>query len=149
VSHLASVRPGANNSSTVPCLGASPCSKDQRSIASSSLRLEFYAIGPHVRAHDGLGAGEIVRGRRTYRTVAASICIDELPIRLLLLCSKHYETELCSPRDGFSPAVRIELGENGGDVKLGGVEGDSQPTCDCFVGSAVRHRNKHFKLAGR
>ena len=63
--------------------------------------------------------------RRTYRTVAASICIDELSIRLLLLCSKHYETELCSPRDGFSPAVRIELGENGGDVKLGGVEGDS------------------------
>ena len=63
--------------------------------------------------------------RRTYPTVAASIYIDELSIRLLLLCSKHYETELCSPRDGFSPAVRIELGENGGDVKLGGVEGDS------------------------
>ena len=40
VSHLASVRPGANNSSTLPCLGANPCSTDQRSIYSSSLRLE-------------------------------------------------------------------------------------------------------------
>src|ERR1700676_3817074 len=36
--------------------------------------------------------------------------------------SKHHETKLRSPRDRFSPAVRIELGENGGDVKLGGVK---------------------------
>jgi hypothetical protein len=63
--------------------------------------------------------------------------------------SKHYKTELCSPCDRFGPTVRIQLGENGGNVKLGGVEGDSQPTCDCFVGSAVRHRSKHFELAGR
>ena len=63
--------------------------------------------------------------------------------------SEHHETELRSPRDRFSPAVRIELGENGGDVKLGGVEGDSQPTCDRFVGGTVCHRCKDFELAGR
>jgi hypothetical protein len=43
---------------------------------------------------------------------------------------EHHETELCSPSHRFGPTVRIELGENGGDVKLGGVEGDSQPTCE-------------------
>ena len=63
--------------------------------------------------------------------------------------SKHHETKLCSPRDRFSPAVRIELGENGGDVKLGGVKRDSQPTCDRFVGGAVCHRRKDFELTGR
>ena len=39
--------------------------------------------------------------------------------------SKHHETELCSSRDCLGPAVRIELGEYGGNVKLGGVKGDS------------------------
>jgi hypothetical protein len=63
--------------------------------------------------------------------------------------SKHHETKLRSPRDRFSPAVRIELGENGGDVKLGGVKRDSQSTCDRFVGGAVCHCCKDFKLAGR
>jgi hypothetical protein len=63
--------------------------------------------------------------------------------------SKHHETKLCSPRDRFSPAVRIELGENGGDVKLGGVKRDSQSTCDRFVGGAVCQRCKDFELAGR
>jgi hypothetical protein len=38
--------------------------------------------------------------------------------------SKYYETELCGPCDRFSPAVRIELGENRGDRKLGSMEGD-------------------------
>jgi hypothetical protein len=33
-------------------------------------------------------------------------------------------------------------------VKLGRVEGDSQPTCDRFVGDAVCHRSKYFELAG-
>ena len=61
---------------------------------------------------------------------------------------EHHETELCSPSHRFGPTIRIELGENGGDVKLGGVEGDSQPTCDRFVGNAVRHRSKYFELAG-
>src|SRR2546423_11466181 len=61
---------------------------------------------------------------------------------------EHHETELCSPSHRFGPTVRIELGENGGDVKLGGVEGDAQPTCDRFVGNAVRHRSKYFELAG-
>ena len=46
---------------------------------------------------------------------------------------EHHETELCSPSHRFGPTVRIELGENGGDVKLSGVEGDSQPTCDRFI----------------
>ena len=36
---------------------------------------------------------------------------------------EHHETELCSPSHRFGPTVRIELGENGGDVKLDGVEG--------------------------
>jgi hypothetical protein len=61
---------------------------------------------------------------------------------------EHHETELCSPSHRFGPTIRIELGENGGDVKLGGVEGDSQPTCDGFVGDAVCHRGKYFELAG-
>jgi len=61
---------------------------------------------------------------------------------------EHHETELCSPSHCFGSTVRIELGENGGDVKLGGVEGDSQPTCDRFVGDAVCHRSKYFELAG-
>ena len=61
---------------------------------------------------------------------------------------EHHETELCSPSHRFGPTVRIELGENGGNVKLSGVEGDSQPTCDRFVGNAVRHRSKYFELAG-
>ena len=43
---------------------------------------------------------------------------------------EHHETELCSPSHRFGPTVRIELGEDGGDVKLGGVKGDSQPSCD-------------------
>jgi hypothetical protein len=63
--------------------------------------------------------------------------------------SEHYKTELSSPRDGFSPAVRIELCENGGDVKLGGVEGDSQSTCDRLVGGTVCHCCKHFEFARR
>ena len=61
---------------------------------------------------------------------------------------EHHETELCSPSHRFGPTVRIELGENGSDVKLSGVEGDSQPTCDGFVGDAVCHRSKYFELAG-
>ena len=31
---------------------------------------------------------------------------------------EHHETELCSPSHRFGPTVRIELGENGSDVKL-------------------------------
>jgi hypothetical protein len=61
---------------------------------------------------------------------------------------EHHETELCSPSHRFGPTVHIELGENGSDVKLSGVEGDSQPTCDGFVGDAVCHRSKYFELAG-
>jgi hypothetical protein len=61
---------------------------------------------------------------------------------------EHHETELCSPSHRFGPTIRIELGENGGDVKLGGVKGDSQPTCDRFVRDAVCHRSKYFELAG-
>ena len=38
---------------------------------------------------------------------------------------EHHETELRSPSHCFGPTVRIELGENSSDVKLGGVEGDS------------------------
>jgi hypothetical protein len=49
---------------------------------------------------------------------------------------EHHETELRSPSHRFGPTVRIKLGKNGGDVKLSGVEGDSQPTCDGFVGDA-------------
>src|SRR5437016_9034282 len=33
---------------------------------------------------------------------------------------EHHETELCSPSHCFGPTIRIELGENGGDMKLGG-----------------------------
>src|SRR5258708_1887416 len=62
--------------------------------------------------------------------------------------SQHYETKLCRPRDRLGPAVGIELGENGGDVELHGVEGDVQPARDRFVGGAIRHGGKHFKLAG-
>jgi hypothetical protein len=96
-------------------------------------------IGPHIRAHDGLGAEEIVRQPRQHGVkharrshffprIAPSLQFASTTDSFaccFLPRSKHYETELCSPRDGFSPAVRIELGENGGDVKLGGVEGDS------------------------
>jgi hypothetical protein len=60
---------------------------------------------------------------------------------------EHHETELCSPSHRFGPTVRIKLGENGGDVKLSGVEGDSQPTCDGFVGDAVCHRELNLRAA--
>jgi hypothetical protein len=63
--------------------------------------------------------------------------------------SEHYQTALSSPRDGLSPAVGIELCENGGDVKLCGVEGDSQSTCDRLVGGTICHCGKHFELARR
>ena len=46
-------------------------------------------------------------------------------------------SQVAQPCDRFSPAVRIELGENGGDVELGGVKRDSQTTCDRFVGGAI------------
>jgi hypothetical protein len=34
-------------------------------------------------------------------------------------------------------------------VKLGGVEGDSQSTCDRLVGGTVCHCCKHFEFARR
>ena len=61
---------------------------------------------------------------------------------------EHDETKLCSLSHRFSPTVRIELSENGSNVKLSGVEGDPQSTCDRFVGNAVCHRSKYFELAG-
>ena len=91
--------------------------------------------GPLARC-DKRGRARCGRARETFEQTCSS------PPR-----SEHYQTELCRSRDGFSPAVRIELGENGGDVKLGSVEGDSQPTCDCFVGGAVCHRRQDFELA--
>ena len=63
--------------------------------------------------------------------------------------SEHYETALSSPRDGFSAAVRIELFQNGGDVKLGSVKRDSKSTRNRFVGGSVCHRRQDFELAGR
>ncbi len=38
--------------------------------------------------------------------------------------SKHHETKLCSSRDRLGPTVGIELGEDRGNVKLGGVKRD-------------------------
>src|SRR2546430_9846372 len=79
------------------------------------------------------------------RLTAGKHTPERLQERKLL---EHHETELCSPSHRFGPTVRIELGENGSDVKLSGVEGDSQPTCDGFVGEAICHRSKYFELAG-
>ena len=42
-----------------------------------------------------------------------------------------------------------EFFENRGDVKFNGVEGNPQPTRNCFVGDTIRHRREHFKFAGR
>jgi len=44
---------------------------------------------------------------------------------LAFCVSEHYETELSSPGHGFSPAIRTELFQNGGDMKLGSMKGDS------------------------
>ena len=62
---------------------------------------------------------------------------------------EHHETELRGPSNRFGPAVRFELCENGSNVEFGGVEGNSQPTRDRFVGGPICHRGKHFELAGR
>ena len=53
---------------------------------------------------------------------------------------------MCSPGHRFGPTIRIELGENGGDVKLGGVEGDSQPTCDRLIPLNYSSRECRMKL---
>ena len=76
------------------------------------------------------------KGRGLHKTKKSPLC-----------GSKHHKSELCSPCDRFSPTVRIELGENGGNMKLGGVKRNSQSTCDRFVGGAVCHRCKDFDLA--
>jgi hypothetical protein len=49
----------------------------------------------------------------------------------------------------FCPSVSVEFFENRGDVKFDGVEGNPQPTRNCFVGDTIRHRREHFKFAGR
>src|SRR5262249_21221856 len=70
-------------------------------------------------------------------------------LRTAMLASKHHETELCSPHYRLSPAVRTEFGKNAGDVKLDGVDGDSQPARDHLVRGAVCHRCKHFQFPRR
>ena len=49
----------------------------------------------------------------------------------------------------FCPSVSVEFFENRGDVKFNGVEGNPQPTRNCFVGGTICHRREHFKFAGR
>ena len=34
-------------------------------------------------------------------------------------------------------------------MKFNGVEGNPQPTRNCFVGGTICHRCEHFKFAGR
>jgi hypothetical protein len=95
---------------------------------------------------DASSSGVFQRFCRTNATVFGRVVREKLSLQEKLL--EHHETELCSPSHRFGPTVRIELSENGGDVKLSGVEGDPQPTCDGFVGDAVCHRSKYFELAG-
>ena len=34
-------------------------------------------------------------------------------------------------------------------MKFDGVEGNPQPTRNCFVGGTIRHRREHFNFVGR
>ncbi len=63
--------------------------------------------------------------------------------------SEHHDPELDSLHYSFCPSVSVEFFENRGDVKFDGVEGNPQPTRNCFVGGTIRHRREHFKFAGR
>jgi hypothetical protein len=58
---------------------------------------------------------------------------ERWPLRRLTSLSKHNDSELARLDDRFRSAVGRELVEDGGDVKLDGVEGDVQPTGNFFV----------------
>src|SRR6267154_4200736 len=102
--------------------------------------LEFWNTVSYTAAHVSYGlATERAKAERVKGSCTTAASFQ----------SKHHETKLCSPGNRLGPAVGVELGQNGGDVKLRGVEGYLQPTRDRFVGGAVRHGGKHFKFARR
>src|SRR5260370_19114058 len=58
---------------------------------------------------------------------------------------EHHETELCSPSHRFGPTIRIELGENGGDMKLSGVD---RFRCRCSLHKLPSMRPRAGPLRG-
>jgi len=63
--------------------------------------------------------------------------------------SEHHDPELGNLHYSVCPSVSVEFFENRGDMKFDGVEGNPQPTRNCFVGGTIRHRREHLKFAGR
>src|SRR5258708_38993575 len=93
-------------------------------------------VGTKNDIGDFAASGVFQRFCRTNATVLGRVMREKLSLQERKLL-EHHETELCSPSHRFGPTVRMGLGENGGDGKLSGVEGDSQRTCAGFFGEAV------------
>ena len=51
--------------------------------------------------------------------------------------------------DGVRARLRLQLGDDLGDVELGGVRGDAERAADLAVAEAVAHRRQHLALARR